>query len=33
VARIKEMTLRELTLTIGASKARVVFEYFHPEEA
>lgn len=33
VARIKEMTLRELTMTIGASKARVVFEYFHPEEA
>jgi excinuclease ABC subunit C len=33
VARVKEMTLRELTLTIGASKARVVFEYFHPEEA
>jgi excinuclease ABC subunit C len=33
VARIKEMTLRELTMSIGASKARVVFEYFHPEEA
>lgn len=33
VARIKEMTLRELTLAIGASKARIVFGYFHPEEA
>jgi excinuclease ABC subunit C len=33
VARIKEMTLRELTMTIGASKARVIFDYFHPEEA
>ncbi len=32
VARVKEMTLRELTMTIGAAKARVVFEYFHPEE-
>ncbi|MFT4061789.1 MAG: excinuclease ABC subunit UvrC [Edaphocola sp.] len=32
VHRVKEMTLRELTMTIGASKARVVFEYFHPGE-
>lgn len=32
VARVKEMTLRELTMTIGAAKARVVFEYFHPED-
>lgn len=32
VKRVKEMTLRELTMTIGASKARVVFDYFHKEE-
>lgn len=32
VARVKEMTLRELTMSIGASKARIVFDYFHPEE-
>lgn len=32
VARVKEMTMRELTMTIGASKARVVYEYFHPDE-
>jgi len=32
VARVREMTLRELTMTIGASKARVVYTYFHPEE-
>ncbi len=32
VARVKEMTLRELTMTIGASKARIVYQYFHPEE-
>jgi len=32
VKRVKEMTLRELTMTIGASKARVVYEYFHQEE-
>ncbi len=31
VARVKEMTMRELTMTIGASKARIVFEYVHPE--
>lgn len=33
VARVKEMTLRELTMSIGASKARIVYDYFHPEEA
>lgn len=32
VARVKEMTFRELTMTIGASKARVVYNYFHPED-
>lgn len=32
VARVREMTLRELTMTIGASKARIVHTYFHPEE-
>jgi len=32
VAKVKQMTFRELTLTLGASKARLVFEYFHPEE-
>lgn len=32
VAKIKQMTQRELTLTIGASKARVVYEYFHKDE-
>ena len=26
------MTERELTMTIGASKARLVYQYFHPEE-
>lgn len=31
VARVKEMTFRELTMTIGASKARIVHSYFHPE--
>ncbi len=32
VARVKEMTLRELTMTIGQSKARMVYKYFHPED-
>jgi excinuclease ABC subunit C len=32
VARVKQMTLRELTMTIGASKARVVYNYFHPDD-
>jgi len=32
VAKIKQMTQRELTLTLGASKARIVYQYFHPEE-
>lgn len=32
VSKIKQMTLRELTLTIGASKARIVYQHFHPEE-
>lgn len=32
VSKVKQMTLRELTLTIGASKARVVYQHFHPEE-
>lgn len=32
VAKIKQMTQRELTLTIGASKARIVYEYFHKDE-
>lgn len=31
VGKIKQMTLRELTQTLGASKARIVFGYFHPE--
>jgi excinuclease ABC subunit C len=31
VNRVKEMTFRELTMTIGASKARIVYQYFHPE--
>lgn len=32
VNKIKTMTERELTMTIGASKARLVWNYFHPEE-
>lgn len=32
VSKIKQMTQRELTMTIGASKARIVYEYFHKEE-
>ncbi len=32
VNRIKQLTLRELTLTLGASKARLVHDYFHPEK-
>lgn len=32
VAKVKQMTLRELTLSIGASKARTVYTYFHPDE-
>lgn len=32
VHKVKQMTLRELTMTIGASKARLVYAYFHPEE-
>lgn len=32
VKRVKEMTFRELTLSIGASKARIVFDYFHKDE-
>jgi len=32
VTKVKQMTLRELTLSIGASKARVVYSYFHPDE-
>ena len=33
VTKVKQMTLRELTMTIGASKARVVYAYFHPENS
>lgn len=33
VKKIKDLTLRELTASIGASKARLVFDYFHQEEA
>ncbi|HTO14919.1 MAG TPA: excinuclease ABC subunit UvrC [Edaphocola sp.] len=32
VAKIKTMTERELTMTIGASKARVVWQWLHKEE-
>lgn len=32
VNKIRTMTERELTMTIGASKARLVWHYFHPEE-
>lgn len=32
VNKVKQMTLRELTMTIGASKARIIYQYFHPEE-
>jgi excinuclease ABC subunit C len=32
VAKIKQMTQRELTLTLGATKAGIVFRYFHPPE-
>lgn len=32
VAKVKKMTLRELTMCIGASKARIVYEHFHPDE-
>lgn len=31
VTKIKTMTERELTLTIGQSKARAVWQWFHPE--
>ncbi len=31
VNKVKQMTLRELTMSIGASKARIVYQYFHPE--
>ncbi|RQO30806.1 excinuclease ABC subunit C [Taibaiella sp. KBW10] len=31
VSKIKQMTQRELTMTIGASKARIVYDYFHKE--
>lgn len=33
VKNIKTLTERELTKIIGASKARIVYAYFHPEEA
>lgn len=33
VKKIKDLTLRELTAAIGASKARLVYDYFHQEEA
>lgn len=33
VTKIKSMTQRELTQVIGASKARMVYNHFHPEEA
>lgn len=32
VAHVKQITMRELTMTLGASKARIVYEYFHPED-
>lgn len=32
VNKIKTMTERELTMTIGAAKARLVWNWFHPEE-
>ena len=32
VKNIKGLTERELTKAIGASKARIVYSYFHPEE-
>ncbi len=32
VKNIKTMTERELTKVVGASKARIVFHYFHPRE-
>lgn len=32
VNNIKTLTERELTRVIGASKARLVYDYFHPEE-
>ena len=31
VKNIKDLTERELTGVVGASKARVVWDYFHPE--
>ncbi len=33
VNNIKELTEREITRVIGASKARVVYNYFHPEDS
>jgi excinuclease ABC subunit C len=32
VTNIKTLTERELTKVIGASKARIVYDYFHPED-
>ena len=32
VAKIKLLTQRELTMIIGAAKARIVHQYFHPED-
>ena len=33
VSNIRELTERELTREVGASRARLIWEYFHPEEA
>ncbi|HET8572623.1 MAG TPA: excinuclease ABC subunit UvrC [Edaphocola sp.] len=32
VAKIKLLTQRELTMIAGAAKARIVYQYFHPED-
>lgn len=32
IAKIKLLTQRELTMIVGASKARLVHQYFHPED-
>lgn len=32
VAKVKLLTQRELTMIVGAAKARIVYQYFHPED-
>lgn len=31
VAKIKQLTQRELTMTVGQARARIIYNYFHPE--